>query len=99
MDFTNQRIVHLVQQDTFSANGHTLTGLSYTIEVTTRFDADGNLVSDTAQGIVEKVPLPDGQMFVSAGRVNLQVDHGDIILVPDVGSSPDVDAFCAALAP
>ena len=33
-----------------------------------RFDSNGNLISQIGTGIYEKVPLPDGSLFISAGR-------------------------------
>ena len=68
--------IHQVEQDTFSANGKTLTGL------------------------VEKIVLPDGSLFVSAGWVDF-ADHPGVtfILSPDKGNPGNVAGFCAALAP
>ncbi|MGZ6265642.1 MAG: hypothetical protein ACXWN4_01880 [Candidatus Limnocylindrales bacterium] len=86
-------------QDTFSANGKTLTGTPFTFNIEARFDSDGNLKSLTAAGVVERVQLPDGSTFFSAGRVDY-LAHPDVqfILTPDEGHSGDVPAFCAALS-
>jgi hypothetical protein len=74
--------IHIVEQDVFSANGESLTGLPFTFN------------------IQERVPLPDGTVFLSAGRLDFAAHPGsDFRIVPDVGRSGDVAAFCAALAP
>jgi hypothetical protein len=55
-------------------------------------------------GGVERVLLPDGTLFWSAGRFDWLAHFGDnpeltFTLTPDHGRSGNVDAFCAALAP
>jgi len=53
-----------------------------------------------ASGLVEKVPLPDGSLFVSVGRVDFVAHPGvEFILSPDKGNPGNVAGFCAALAP
>ncbi|MEO6063369.1 MAG: hypothetical protein ABIQ99_15665 [Thermoflexales bacterium] len=88
------------QQDTFTANGRYLQGMPYATSAEIRFDSAGNRTSFFAQGGVEKIWLPDGSLFVSAGRANL-TDSPPVffILSPDRGHSGDLGAFCAALAP
>ena len=92
--------VHQVEQDTFTANGKTLTGISFTFNLDVRFDANGDVVSAVATGLTEKIPLPDGSLFVSAGWIDF-VDHPDatFVLSPDRGNPGNVAGFCAALAP
>ena len=92
--------LHQVEQDTFSANGKTLTGIAFTFNLDVRFDSNGDTTSVVATGVVEKVPLPDGSLFVSAGWSNF-VDHPGVLflLSPDRGAQGDVAGFCAALAP
>ena len=91
--------VHIVEQDVFSANGKSLTGLPYTFNIDVRFE-DGEVTHVYASGVVARVPLPDGTMFLSAGRVDFQAHPGsEFLIVPDFGRSGDVAAFCAALAP
>jgi hypothetical protein len=52
-----------------------------------------------ASGVVEKILLPDGTFFISAGRLDFLGHPGaTFVLSPDVGNSGNVDAFCAALA-
>ena len=53
-------------------------------------------------GQAEKVTLPDGSVFHSAGRIDYLSpafsDHGWIIVV-NSGLSGNISGFCAALAP
>jgi hypothetical protein len=91
--------IHVVEQDVFSANGESLTGLPFTFNIQVLFE-DGEVTHVYASGLVERVPLPDGTVFVSAGRLDFAAHPGsDFRIVPDVGRSGDVAAFCAALAP
>jgi len=91
--------IHLVEQDTFSADGESLTGLPYTFNIDVLFE-DGEVTHVYASGVVERVPLPDGTVFLSAGRLDFAAHPGsDFRIVPDVGRSGNVAAFCAALAP
>ena len=53
-------------------------------------------VDAVAQGVLEKVPLPDGGLFMAAGRVNLFTGFA---LSPDDGVLQNVAGLCAALAP
>jgi hypothetical protein len=87
------------EQDTFSANGKTLPGVPYAFSVEWRYDNSGQVVDVAASGLVEKVPLPDGTMFVSAGRVTLTSGEEPFLLVPEVGRSGDISALCSALSP
>jgi hypothetical protein len=89
-----------VAQDTFSANGNTLLGEPYHLDVVFVFDSSGNVAHIYGQGIVEVVRLPDGSLFLAAGRVDF-VAHGTpaFLLTPDVGALVNLGGFCAALAP
>jgi hypothetical protein len=90
--------VHVVEQDVFTANRETLTGLPYTFNIRVLFE-DGEVTHVYASGIVARVPLPDGTVFLSAGRLDFAAHPGaEYRIVPDVGRSGDVAAFCAALA-
>jgi hypothetical protein len=92
--------VHAVEQDTFTANGKTLVGIPFTFNVEFLFDSSGNVTHTFASGLVEKVPLPDGSLFVSVGRVDFVAHPGvEFILSPDKGNPGNVAGFCAALAP
>ena len=96
--------IHVVEQDTFTANGKTLVGLPFTFNIEMFFDSDGNMTGFLADGVLERVPLPDGKMFVSAGRLDAfayLLDHPDavFILTPDKGNPGNLAGFCAALSP
>jgi hypothetical protein len=90
--------IHVVEQDVFSANGESLTGLPFTFNIQVLFE-DGEVTHVYASGLVERVPLPDGTVFLSAGRLDFTAHpESEFRIVPDVGRSGDVAAFCAALA-
>jgi hypothetical protein len=89
-----------VEQDIFSANGNTLVGEPFHLDVVILFDSSGNVTHAYGQGITEVVRLPDGSLFIAAGRVDF-VAHGGppFLLTPDVGATVNLAGFCAALAP
>jgi hypothetical protein len=90
--------IHVVEQDVFSTDSTSLTGLPFTFNIQVLFE-DGEVTHVYASGLVERVPLPDGTVFLSAGRLDFAAHPGsDFRIVPDVGRSGDVAAFCAALA-
>jgi hypothetical protein len=90
---------HAVEQDVFTANGQSLTGLPFNFSVHVLFE-NGEVTHVYASGLLERVPLPDGTVFLSAGRVDFTGHPGAAFLIsPDVGRSGDVAALCAALAP
>ncbi len=84
--------------DTFTANGVSLTSYPYSYHFTGEQDLQGNIVKQTTAGILEKVPLPDGSTFFSAGRVDNLASDLSFVVVPDVGTSRGLDAFCTALS-
>jgi hypothetical protein len=92
--------IHVTEQDTFTANGKTLVGLPYTTNTELIFDSDGNLIHQYSAGNIEKIPLPDGTLFISAGRLDFE-DHPDanFLLSPDEGNPGNVAALIAALSP
>jgi hypothetical protein len=91
--------LHTVEQDTFTANGKTLVSLPYDVNIEILFDSSGNVTKFFASGVFSKILLPDGSLFVSAGRAEF-VHHGVIYLLsPDKGNSGNLAGFCAALAP
>src|SRR5215469_13562267 len=87
------------EQDNFSANGKSLTGLPYTVTLVALFDSSGNITQLHADGVIEEVPLPDGSVFQSAGRVDFAA-HGfpDFTITSDWGSARNLTGFCAALS-
>jgi hypothetical protein len=91
---------HFIEQDTFSANGKTLQGLPYTFNVDVLFDSSGNPIKLVTEGVVMKVPLPDGSWFHAAGKVNFLAHPGAaVVVIPDKGNAINLAGFCAALAP
>jgi hypothetical protein len=93
-------LAHVDEQDTFSANGKSLTGDPYTVNLKAFFDSSGMITQEFANGIIERVPLPDGSVFQSAGRVDFGA-HGfpSFVVTSDWGSAQNLDGFCAALSP
>jgi hypothetical protein len=89
---------HGVITDTFSANGVTLAGDPYRANARATLDSSGNFTSLTGMGVTERVPLPDGKVFFSAGRVDFLAHTDELIFVPDTGRSGDVAALCQALS-
>lgn len=91
---------HLNEQDTFSANGKSLTGVPYANNVEATFDSSGNITQQYGEGVIEKVLLPDGGFFISAGRFNFVADGSpEFTLTPDTGATVNLAGFCAALSP
>ena len=90
--------LHVVEQDVFSANGVSLTSTPYTFNQQIIFDPSGNVVHAYASGQVVRIPLPDGSVFFSAGRLDFVTFAGQFALTPQVGVSGDVSALCAALS-
>ena len=92
---------HITEQDVFTANGKTLVGLPYTFNIRVLFDPQtGEETHVYAAGVVSRVPLPGGEVFLTAGRSDF-LAHPDtsFLLQPDVGAQGNVAGFCAALAP
>lgn len=91
---------HLKEQDTFTANGKSLTGLPYANEVEATFDSSGNITQQYGEGVIEKVLLPDGSFFLSAGRFSFGAGNStEFTLTPDTGATVNLAGFCAALSP
>ena len=88
--------LHFDQQDALSANGHTLVGDPYTATGAIYYDESGNVTSMIFQGVLQKVTLPDGRLFIGAGRVNVDPLTG-FALLPDHGATQNLDGLCAAL--
>jgi hypothetical protein len=90
---------HFNEQDSFTANGTTLVGLPYTFNVENLFDKNGNPTHVYATGVIEKIPFPDGSLFISAGQVDFAA-HGFpvYILSPDKGNPGNIASLCAAFS-
>ena len=90
--------VHVTEQTTYSANGTSLTTVPFTYSIALGFD-DSGLSQAFITGVIARVPLPDGGLLISAGRVDLAArGFPQFILTPDVGATVNLDKFCAALA-
>lgn len=89
---------HITEVDTFSANGRTITGEPFTFNLDVLLDASGAVTHVYASGVVERVVLPTGTLFLSAGRLDFVLHPSGFALSPDVGNPGDVAAFCAALS-
>jgi hypothetical protein len=97
-----RRFIHQLNVDTFSANGKTLTSLPFTFDLQQSFDDAGTVNHSLVSGVIEMIPLPDGSLFVSAGRADFQIGLpgiGGHLLTPYDGHTGDIAALCAALAP
>ncbi len=92
---------HIVEQDTFTANGKTLVGLPFTFHNSITLDPEtGEVTKWFSSGVMERVPLPGGDLFLTAGRTNWTAHPGAWFLFrPDVGVQGNLEGFCAALAP
>ena len=87
------------ESDVYRANGKSLTSVPFHYSQEVIFDADGNVTNVFSNGLVAKTQLPDGSMFVSAGRLDFIARDANFVLTPDVGTSGNIAGFCAALAP
>lgn len=90
---------HIVEQDTFTGpNGNPLVSEPYTFNFEFKFDSAGNLHTYVS-GVLTRVPLPDGTVFTSAGRVDW-FDHPDTgyLLFADHGGCSNLEGFIAALS-
>lgn len=92
---------HLVEQDTFTANGKTLVSEPFSFNIELGFDSSGNLTRFTSEGPGAKVRLPDGGLFVTAGFIDwLTHPPGTTyILAPDKGSCVNLEGLIKALSP
>ena len=89
--------IAVTETDTFSANGNTVAGDPYQARDRITFDAEGN-ATENLHGVAERITLPDGTKFLSAGRrVAVNAPPGFFLEV-ESGHTGDVAALCAALA-
>ena len=89
----------ITETDVFTANGNTLIGLPYHFSLRAVLDpSDPNIqLSAVATGVAARIPLPDGSIFLSAGRIDFVGHPGEpFILTPDTGRAGNLAAFCAA---
>lgn len=91
--------LHIVEQDTLTANGKTLVGLPFTVNVEIQFSG-GNPTNIVGTGVAERIRLPDGTLFIAAGQLDFTNHPGVTFLItPDNGNPGNIAALCAALAP
>jgi hypothetical protein len=92
-------IVVTLEQDTFTGlHDQTLVSEPYRFLQRYRWDADGNLVVGVGTGVIMRVVLPGGTLFLGAGRYDFLAHGFASTITPDSGHSGDVAAFCAALS-
>jgi hypothetical protein len=89
-------ILHVAEQDTFSAHGVTLVTDLYHYTLFQSFDAQGNFTDFHGVGVVARIRLPGGGLFLSAGKLSLLPDPNKFFFTPDIGRSGDIAAFCAS---
>jgi len=87
---------HLVEDDVYSADGHSVGG-TYTFNIQVTLDADGNVIAGYQSGTIVRVPLPTGEVFQVEGRLNSLTAQTDYFFAPDHGVSKNRDALCAYL--
>src|SRR5204863_6694374 len=91
-----ERIVEAFEQDTFNANGKTLQGDPYPFSFFHDY-VDGVPVTSYGTGVFERVPLPEGSVYIVAGRVAFfTLPPAPIPFVDSGNSGNNLDAFCAA---
>lgn len=90
---------HIVEQDVFTANGNVLAGSPYTFNVQVLFDPESGTVTHVyGSGVMSRVRLPDGDIFLTAGRWDFATAGTSFLVQPDVGAQGDVASFCEALS-
>ncbi len=87
----------ITEQDTLSANGKSVTSDSYSYNLMVSYQ-NGVVTAQVANGVAEKIVLPDGTLFLSAGVIDFIAQGVDASLMPDPGLTGDIDALCAALS-
>ena len=86
-----------VETDTFTGPARSLTSDPYVYGTWFGFDDSGNIDSGYIAGVIVRVRLPDGSLFVSAGRVVLHPNGPVFTFSPDFGRSGNLSALCGAL--
>ena len=71
--------LHNIEQDTFSANGKSITGEPFTFNLDVLFDSSGSVTHVYASGVVERL-VPSGTLFLSAGRADFVQHPGGRVL-------------------
>lgn len=80
---------------------HTLVGKTFHGSVHATVDAQGDVTRLFGAGESEVIPLHNGSTFFAAGRINFLNHPPDqvVVVVPDVGTSRNLDELCRELAP
>jgi hypothetical protein len=91
--------IHYVAQDVYTANGITIVGDLYPFNMQILFDENMEITHVYVNGVIARIPLPDGSRFLSAGRVDFIEHAGRYVLSADKGNPGDVAAFCEAFQP
>ena len=91
-------LFRITEQDTISANGKTLTGDPYSFSLQILYE-NGEITGFVTRGVQEKLLLPDGTLFLSAGVIDFIAQGVDLSFIADEGVTGDIDALCAALSP
>jgi len=89
---------HFTENDIFTANGVSLRSTTYRFNNHLRFDENGDVVSAVQTGVIVRVPLPNGETFMVAGRADFLDLVGDFVITPTNGVTKNLDDFCAALS-
>jgi hypothetical protein len=89
---------HGVEEVTLTANGQTLTADPFHFNIIIHFGPTGAVEHAYLSGLVFRVPLPDGTVFQSAGRLDFIAQGVTFAVIPEVGLSGDVSALCDALS-
>ena len=89
---------HGVEEVTLTANGQTLTADPFHFNIIIHFGPTGAVEHAFLSGLVFRVPLPDGTVFQSAGRLDFIAQGVTFAVIPEVGRSGDVGALCDALS-
>lgn len=75
-------------------------GLPYTFNVRVLFDLEtGEVTNVFASGVISRVPLAGGDLFLTAGRLDFAAHGSSFLVQPDVGAQGNVEGFCEALSP
>jgi hypothetical protein len=89
---------HGVEEVTLTANGQTLTADPFHFNIIIHYGPTGAVEHAYLSGLVFRVPLPDGTVFQSAGRLDFIAQGVTFAVIPEVGLAGDVSALCDALS-
>jgi hypothetical protein len=92
---------HVHEQDVFSANGISFSGLPFSFTLEFYFAGDGSTAQATSVGVAEKISVPDGTVFIVAGYLDLLTTPPgtEFFISVTYGNPGNTAALCAALTP